>query len=77
MIWKTCCTPHVLDPDANGGRKPVMQTLGVGLNPALSERGSWPPGGSELVFSLRQVVVDTLDEDHIETDEGERKTGGG
>jgi hypothetical protein len=50
---------------------------GVGLNPALSERGSWPPGGSELAFSLRRVVVDTLDEGRIETDEGERKTGGG
>jgi hypothetical protein len=50
---------------------------GVGLNPALSERGSWPPGGSELAFSLRRVVVDTLDEDRVETDEGERKTGGG
>lgn len=55
----------------------INRDWGVGLNPSLSERGVWPPGGSELAFSLRRVIVDTLDDERIETDEGERKTGGG
>ena len=50
---------------------------GVGLNPHLNDRGTWPPGGSELAFSLRRVIVDTLDEARLEAEDGERKTGGG
>ncbi|KAF8332635.1 Spc98 family-domain-containing protein [Cantharellus anzutake] len=50
---------------------------GVGLNPNLNDRGTWPPGGSELAFSLRRVIVDTLDEARLESEDGERRTGGG
>ncbi|KIM23387.1 hypothetical protein M408DRAFT_77699 [Serendipita vermifera MAFF 305830] len=35
---------------------------GIGLGLGLSERGVWPPGGAELGFALRRVIVDTLDE---------------
>lgn len=50
---------------------------GVGLNPALSDRGAWPPSGSDLAFALRTVIVDTLDEDRTENEEGEKRTGKG
>ena len=33
---------------------------GVGLGLGLSERGVWPPGGAELGFALRRVIVDSL-----------------
>jgi len=32
----------------------------------LSERGVWPPGGAELGFALRRVIVDSLDEIRVE-----------
>lgn len=50
---------------------------GVGLNPSLSDVGTWPPAGSDLAFSLRRVIVDTLDDGRNETDDGERRTGHG
>jgi hypothetical protein len=34
----------------------------VGLTPALTDRKSWPPGGADLSFLLRTVIVDSLDE---------------
>ncbi|KAG8814874.1 hypothetical protein FRC17_000938 [Serendipita sp. 399] len=46
---------------------------GIGLAVGLSERGIWPPGGAELGFALRRVIVDTLDEmkdaDEVSEDE--------
>jgi hypothetical protein len=50
---------------------------GVGLNPSLSDVGIWPPAGSDLAFSLRRVIVDTLDDGRFETEDGERRTGHG
>jgi hypothetical protein len=34
----------------------------VGLASALTDRESWPPGGADLSFLLRTVIVDSLDE---------------
>lgn len=33
----------------------------VGLAPALTDRESWPPGGADLSFMLRTVIVDSLE----------------
>ncbi|KAG2126974.1 Spc98 family-domain-containing protein [Suillus bovinus] len=33
----------------------------VGLAPFLTERGTWPPGGADLSFFLRTVIVDSQD----------------
>lgn len=35
---------------------------GIGLGLGLSERGIWPPGGVELGFALRRVIIDSLEE---------------
>lgn len=43
---------------------------GIGLGVGLSERGIWPPGGTELGFALRRVIVDTLDEMKAEKHSG-------
>jgi hypothetical protein len=46
----------------------------VGLAPTLTDRESWPPGGADLSFLLRTVIVDSLDEgrlDGFDVDEGE------
>lgn len=63
--------------DSAGNGNDVGRGWGVGLNPALSDRGAWPPAGSDLAFSLRRVIVDTLDDERTETEEGERRTGHG
>lgn len=55
---------------AHGGRG-----WGVGLSPGLSDVGIWPPAGSDLAFSLRRVIVDTLDDGRFEAEGGERRTG--
>jgi hypothetical protein len=39
---------------------------GVGLGLGLSERGVWPPGGAELGFALRRVIVDSLADERDE-----------
>ncbi|EKM54343.1 uncharacterized protein PHACADRAFT_210153 [Phanerochaete carnosa HHB-10118-sp] len=36
----------------------------IGLAPALTEGNSWPPGGSDLSFYLRTVIIDALNADH-------------
>ena len=51
----------------------------VGLAPALTEREVWPPGGADLSFMLRTVIVDSLDEersDGFHADEGDDETTG-
>jgi hypothetical protein len=35
----------------------------VGLAPALTERDTWPPGGADLSYHLRTVIVDSLEAD--------------
>ena len=42
----------------------------VGLAPALTDRESWPPGGADLSFLLRTVIVDSLDAGSLERDDG-------
>ncbi|KAI6033056.1 Spc98 family-domain-containing protein [Pisolithus orientalis] len=37
---------------------PPTNKLAIGLAPALTARDSWPPGGSDLSFLLRTVIVD-------------------
>jgi hypothetical protein len=46
----------------------VTSEDGVGLGLGLSERdaGTWPPGGSELSFLLRRVIIDSLQTGHEE-----------
>lgn len=44
---------------------------GIGLGLGLSERGVWPPGGAELGFALRRVIVDTLDEMRVADDDSD------
>ena len=41
----------------------------VGLAPSLIKRDSWPPGGADLSFLLRTVIVDSLelDRDAVDT----------
>jgi hypothetical protein len=41
----------------------------VGLAPFLTERGTWPPGGSDLSFFLRTVIVDAQDTCLVGTDD--------
>lgn len=40
----------------------------VGLAPELMERQSWPPGGTDLSFYLRTVIVDSLEANFDEAD---------
>ena len=35
---------------------------GIGLGRGLAERDTWPPGGADLSFFLRTVIVDSLEE---------------
>ncbi|EIW82999.1 hypothetical protein CONPUDRAFT_164016 [Coniophora puteana RWD-64-598 SS2] len=37
----------------------------VGLSPLLSNRESWPPGGAELSYVLRTVIVDSLEQAYL------------
>ncbi|KAI6046192.1 Spc98 family-domain-containing protein [Pisolithus marmoratus] len=37
---------------------PPTNKRAIGLTPALAARDSWPPGGSDLSFLLRTVIVD-------------------
>ncbi|VDB95185.1 unnamed protein product [Peniophora sp. CBMAI 1063] len=49
---------------ASGRSTPVAvsgDTWAVGLGFGLVERTSWPPGGSDLSYYLRTVIVDSLD----------------
>ncbi|KAH9855199.1 hypothetical protein C2E23DRAFT_814873 [Lenzites betulinus] len=47
------------------GRKEGAQEPGrraIGLSPALTVGDQWPPGGTDLNFHLRTVIVDSLEE---------------
>ena len=60
---------HAVEAGENDGEVPKW---GVGLGLGLSERGVWPPGGAELGFALRRVIVDSLaDERDERSAEGE------
>ncbi|TFK54366.1 hypothetical protein OE88DRAFT_1675979 [Heliocybe sulcata] len=52
----------------------------VGLAPGLMERQTWPPGGADLSFYLRTVIVDSLeyhvDEPHVEDMDAPSATSG-
>jgi hypothetical protein len=52
----------------------------VGLGLGLAERDSWPPGGSDLSYYLRTVIVDSLeslvklaDGQFVDSSEGRRQ----
>jgi hypothetical protein len=49
----------------------------VGLAPALTDRESWPPGGADLSFLLRTVIVDSLDEGRLDGDDRSEDGEGG
>ncbi|KIP06600.1 hypothetical protein PHLGIDRAFT_514697 [Phlebiopsis gigantea 11061_1 CR5-6] len=59
--------------------EPTADFWSVGLAPALTVGSSWPPGGSDLSFYLRTVIIDSLDSDyclqvaHSDASEVERK----
>lgn len=59
---------------AEGGENDgELPKWGIGLGLGLSERGVWPPGGAELGFALRRVIVDSLAaerERNAESDDG-------
>ncbi|KDQ15335.1 hypothetical protein BOTBODRAFT_131086 [Botryobasidium botryosum FD-172 SS1] len=58
----------VLETDAVG------RNWGIGLGLGLSERETWPPGGAELSFLLRRVLVDSLRELALSSEDGGGRT---
>jgi hypothetical protein len=44
---------------AVSGESSAQWAVGLGLG--LAERDSWPPGGSDLSYYLRTVIVDSLE----------------
>ena len=53
-----------------GGSDGDVPQWGIGLGLGLSERGVWPPGGAELGFALRRVIVDSLAAERDERNAG-------
>ena len=47
----------------------------VGLAPSLTNRETWPPGGADLSFLLRTVIVDSLELAHDGSDEHKGRDG--
>lgn len=45
----------------------------VGLAPFLTERGMWPPGGADLSFFLRTVIVDSQDTCSFGSDDSQQE----
>jgi len=45
--------------DTTSGGSEALWAVGLGLG--LAERDSWPPGGSDLSYYLRTVIVDSLE----------------
>lgn len=56
------------------GRDP-NKSWAVGLSPNLTERDTWPPGGSDLSFFLRTVIVDSFEPNFRGGYEGEAQSG--
>ncbi|KAG1735090.1 Spc98 family-domain-containing protein [Suillus paluster] len=61
-----------------GGAQHRASRWAVGLAPFLTERGTWPPGGADLSFFLRTVIVDSqntclLDDESQEHELGSRR----
>ncbi|KAG0703232.1 Spc98 family-domain-containing protein [Suillus ampliporus] len=54
-----------------GGAQHRISRWAVGLAPFLTERGTWPPGGADLSFFLRTVIVDSQDTCLFDTDESQ------
>ena len=44
--------------------KLTTQSWVIGLAPTLTDGSSWPPGGSDLSFYLRTVIIDSLEADY-------------
>ena len=67
------------DPHSEHQQHSEHKQWAVGLAPALTDRESWPPGGADLSFLLRTVIVDSLKR-HVrggeEEEERGRKVGG-
>ena len=55
--------------------EPTSESWVIGLAPTLTDSSSWPPGGSDLSFYLRTVIIDSLDADYrsqeVDHDHGE------
>lgn len=51
----------VVDDEA-AGTNTTTTGHGIGLERGLAARGTWPPGGADLSFFLRTVIVDSLEE---------------
>lgn len=59
---------------AESGRAENEKTRGagrraIGLSPALTVGDRWPPGGTDLNFHLRTVIVDSLEEGRIDDEQ--------
>lgn len=52
---------HSEPADGETSEGPGESVWAVGLGLGLRERNSWPPGGSDLSFYLRTVIVDSLE----------------
>ncbi|GJE94900.1 gamma-tubulin complex component [Phanerochaete sordida] len=59
---------RVLRSSKKHGVEPSSDTWVIGLAPALTEGNSWPPGGSDLSFYLRRVIIDALKADYMPPD---------
>ncbi|KAH9949631.1 Spc98 family-domain-containing protein [Amylocystis lapponica] len=44
------------------GESPDTRRWAVGLSSALTEGDTWPPGGADLSFHLRTVIIDSLED---------------
>lgn len=52
---------HSRPGDVEANDEPVGAVWAVGLGLGLRERNSWPPGGADLSYYLRTVIVDSLE----------------
>ena len=65
--------PHSGARHASSHQHSEHQQWAVGLASALTDRESWPPGGADLSFLLRTVIVDSLERHVRGGEEAERQ----
>ncbi|KAH7922364.1 hypothetical protein BV22DRAFT_1017395 [Leucogyrophana mollusca] len=60
----------------SAGAKPSSSgRWAVGLAPFLTDRDTWPPGGADLSFFLRTVIVDSLESSRTLSDDTDQNEG--
>jgi hypothetical protein len=63
--------PSRRQPNAFTSSNNQAKSWAIGLASSLTARESWPPGGADLSFHLRTVIVDSLELGYRETDDAE------